>query len=93
MNKNKPPFPFLSLSPSGLVVMLNPGFAQISHVTSAGFVVSNSCADMAIARSSSPGIALNAPRVESEVKAGFHPGRGSFIFFRAAVKMFAEAPP
>ena len=30
--------------------MLNPGFAQITHVTSAGFVVSNACADMAIAR-------------------------------------------
>jgi hypothetical protein len=52
----------LSLSPSGLVVMLNPGFAQITHVTSAGFV------------SSSPGIALKAPRVGSKVKAGFHPG-------------------
>ena len=42
---------------------------------SAGFVVSNACADMAIARSSSPGIALIPPRVGSEVKAGFHPFR------------------
>jgi hypothetical protein len=56
----------LSLSPSGLVVALNPGFAQITHVTSAGFVVSNACSNVAVARSSSPGIALIPPRVGSE---------------------------
>jgi hypothetical protein len=74
-NINKPHFLSPSLSLSGLVVILNPGFAQITHVTSAGFVVSNACADMAIARSSSPGSALNPPRVGGEVKVGFHPRR------------------
>jgi hypothetical protein len=64
----------LSLPPSGLVVTLNLGYARTTHVTSAGFVVSNAC-DMAIAHSSSPGIALIPPRVGSEVKAGFHPFR------------------
>jgi hypothetical protein len=55
--------------------MLNPGYARAAHVTSAGFVISNACANAAVARSSSPGIALNPPRVGSEVKAGFHPRR------------------
>ena len=44
----------LSLFPSGLVVTLNLGYARTTHVTSAGFVVSNAGACVAIARSSSP---------------------------------------
>ena len=69
-HKQNPP-----LSPSGLVVLSNPGYAQVTHITSAGVVFSSFCAIVALARSSSPDIALNPPRVGSEVEAGFHPRR------------------